>query len=80
MQRPVSLPLLKMACSDCNLRELCLPVDLSNDEMRQLNELTHLKRRFARGDYLYRSGDKFQSLFAIRSGSFKTQVLHEDGR
>lgn len=80
MQRPVSLPRLKTACSDCNLRELCLPVDLSNDEMRQLNELSHLKRRFAHGDYLYRSGDKFQSLFAIRSGSFKTQVLHEDGR
>ena len=74
MQRPVSLPLLKMACSDCDLRELCLPVDLSNDEMRQLNELSHLKRRFAHGGYLYRSGDKFQSLCAIRSGSFKTQV------
>src|SRR4030067_2901357 len=74
MQRPVSLPVLKMACSDCNLRELCLPVDLSNDEMRQLNELSHLKRRFARGDYLYRSGDKFQSLFAIRSGPVMTPV------
>jgi CRP/FNR family transcriptional regulator, anaerobic regulatory protein len=80
MQRPGSPHRLKIACSDCNLRELCLPVNLSNDEIRQLNELSHLKRRFARGDYLYRSGDKFQSLFAIHSGSFKTQVLHEDGR
>lgn len=80
MQRTVSFNQLKIACSNCNLRELCLPVDLSNDEILQLNDLCHQRRRFAHGDYLYRSGDKFQSLFAIRSGSFKTQVLHEDGR
>jgi CRP/FNR family transcriptional regulator len=71
---------LKMACSHCNLRELCLPVGLSASEMQQMDEVSHQKRNYARGDYLYRSGSRFQSLFAIRSGSFKTQVLHEDGR
>ena len=80
MQRPVSSFRLKGACSNCNLRELCLPVDLSIGEMQQMDDISHLKRGYARGDYLYRSGDKFQSLYAIRSGSFKTQVLHEDGR
>ncbi len=39
-----------------------------------------LKRNVLRSDYLYRSGDKFRSLFAIQSGSFKTQILHEDGQ
>lgn len=48
--------------------------------MQKLDDLCHLKRCYARGDYLYRSGDKFQSLYAIHSGSYKTQVLHEDGR
>lgn len=80
MQQAVSPARLKIACSNCNLRELCLPFDLNADEMRQLDDLSHLKRSFARGDYLYRSGDKFQSLYAIHSGSFKTQVLHADGR
>ncbi|BBI98709.1 transcriptional regulator [Ferrigenium kumadai] len=80
VQRPVSPSRLKIACSNCNLRELCLPVGLSEGEMQQLDEISHLKRGYARGDYLYRSGDKFQSLYAIHSGSFKTQVLHEDGR
>jgi len=80
MQRSVSSYNLKAACSNCNLRELCLPVDLSSDEMEQMDDLSRLKRGYARGDYLYRSGDKFQSLYAIHSGSFKTQVLHEDGR
>lgn len=80
MQRSVSPSRLKKACSNCNLRELCLPVNLSVDEMQQVEDLSHLKRGYSRGDYLYRSGDKFQSLYAIHSGSFKTQVLHEDGR
>lgn len=57
-----------------------MPVDLSAGEMQQLEMLSHAKHVYARGDYLYRSGDKLQSLYAIHSGSFKTQVLHEDGR
>ena len=80
VQQSVSSTRLKIACSRCNLRELCLPVDLSAEEMQQMDDISHLKRGYARGDYLYRSGSKFHSLYAIRSGSFKTQVLHEDGR
>jgi len=45
-----------------------------------LDELSHAKHTYARNEYLFRSEDKFKSLFAIHSGSFKTQVLHEDGR
>lgn len=80
MQQRVSAIRPKSACSSCNLRELCLPIDLDADEMRQLDELSHRKRSFERGEYLYRSGDKFESLYAIHSGSFKSQILYEDGR
>lgn len=80
MPLPASVHLPKSACSSCNLAELCLPVNLSSRELRLLDELSTLKRIFSRSDYLYRSGDKFRSLFAIHSGSFKTQILYEDGR
>jgi len=80
VQQPVSNSRIKIACSSCNLQELCLPVILNMDEIRQLDEVSHLKRNYMRGDYLYRSGNKFQSLYAIYRGTFKTQVLHEDGR
>jgi len=80
VQRTVTPSRLRIACSNCNLRELCLPVDLSAGEMQQMERLSHAKHAYARGDYLYRSGDKLQSLYAIHSGSFKTQFLHEDGR
>lgn len=80
MQNAVSQPTLRIACSSCNLRELCLPVDLDNNEMQQLDALTSLKRNFRRGEYLYRSREPFRALYAIRTGFFKTQVLHDDGR
>lgn len=70
----------RIACSSCNLRELCLPIDLEEAEIRRLEALTSLKRTFRRGEYLYRSGENFRALYAIRTGFFKTQVLHEDGR
>jgi CRP/FNR family transcriptional regulator len=77
---PLTASAHKSACSSCNLAELCLPVGLTTQEMQKLDELSMQKRSFLRGDYLYRSGDKFRSLFAINRGSFKTQILHEDGR
>ncbi len=80
MPLPASIPKLNPACSCCNLAELCLPPDLSATEMGKLEELSRAKRSFSRHEYLYRSGDKFRSLYAIRSGSFKTQILHQDGR
>ncbi len=67
-------------CSTCNLAELCLPVGLTDEEMQRLDELNMQKRSYARGDYLYRGGDKFRAVFAINRGAFKTRVLHEDGR
>ena len=57
-----------------------MPINLSGTEMERLDELTCTKHAYQRGDFLYRSGTKFQSLYAIRTGFFKTQVLHEDGR
>jgi CRP/FNR family transcriptional regulator len=80
VQNFVANPSLRIACSSCNLRELCLPVDLDGEEMQRLDALTSLKLNFRRGEYLYRSGEPFRALYAIRTGFFKTQVLHEDGR
>ncbi|MEI7841861.1 MAG: fumarate/nitrate reduction transcriptional regulator Fnr [Gallionellaceae bacterium] len=80
VQKALSNNPTQIACSSCNLREFCLPADFTEDEVLQLDQLSSIKRSYRRGDYLYRSGSKFASLYAIRTGFFKTQVLHEDGR
>ena len=77
---PLKLEPFKVACSSCNLRELCLPVGMSNDQMMRLDSLVTTRRTVGRGDTLFRSGDDFQSLYAVRTGFFKTCVSSEDGR
>ena len=62
------------------MRELCLPVGLNEHEIQVLGDVVSHKRKIHRGGYLHRTGTKFQSLFAIRSGFLKTCVLEQDGR
>lgn len=80
MEMPVRLEPLKAACSACNLRELCLPVGLSQEQVDRLDVLVANRRMIRRGDTLFRTGDRFQSLFAIRTGFFKTCLSTSDGR
>lgn len=77
---PLSIGHLKTACSQCNLRELCLPYGLSDPELDRLDELVGTRRKIKRHNHLYRSGDSFEAIYAIRTGFFKTDVLLEDGR
>lgn len=80
LNQEISLSVIKTACSNCNLRELCLPFGLSLEELERLDDLISTRRRIKRGDHLYRAGEAFDSIYAIRSGFFKTDVLLEDGR
>jgi CRP/FNR family transcriptional regulator len=77
---PITLTSLKAACSQCNLRELCLPYGLSESEISQLDHLVGGRRKVKRGHHLYRAGDAFEAIYAIKMGFFKTDILLEDGR
>lgn len=57
-----------------------MPANLSASEMERFEALSSSKRSYSTGEYVYRTGDRFLSLYAIRGGSIKTRVLHEDGR
>ena len=71
---------IKVACSNCNLRELCMPTGFTADDMKKLDEVVATRRRVKQGDMLFCNGDAFTSLYAIRTGFFKTCVSTEDGR
>jgi CRP/FNR family transcriptional regulator, anaerobic regulatory protein len=78
--RPLDLNHLRVVCSSCSLRELWLPMGLSRDEVDRLDRLVYTRRRLKRGEHLYRAGDGFGSIYAVRSGFFKSSVVLEDGR
>jgi len=67
-------------CSSCNMRELCLPCGLGAAEQQRLGDLVYTRKRVKRGDTLFRAGTAFESLYAVRSGFFKSSVVLEDGR
>ena len=77
---PLNTKQIKVACSNCNLRELCMPMGLNQEEMRKLDELVFARKRVPRGQALYRAGDHFSALYAVRTGVFKTAVSSEEGR
>ncbi|MFZ9666373.1 MAG: fumarate/nitrate reduction transcriptional regulator Fnr, partial [Limnohabitans sp.] len=64
----------------CNLRELCMPVGLSDSDMQRIDDIVATRRKIKRGTPLFRNGERFTSLYAIRTGFFKTCVATEDGR
>lgn len=76
----MNLSALRVACSSCNLREVCLPLGLTLKEVEKLEELVALRRRIRRGDVLYRAGDYFDNLYAVRLGFLKSTVMSSDGR
>jgi CRP/FNR family transcriptional regulator, anaerobic regulatory protein len=84
MQTPLkdnpALEPLKVACASCNLRELCLPVGLTPKDLTRLDGLVARRRSVPRGEALFRNGERFEALYAVRTGFFKTCVGSEDGR
>ncbi len=53
---------------------------LSSNEMDKLDTVISSRRRVKRGASLFTNGEKFTSLYAVRSGFFKTCVTTADGR
>ncbi len=54
------------------MHELCLPAPVSDDELNRLENILSKRTKVERGDSLYRAGDVFTSLYAVKLGHFKT--------
>ena len=49
---------IKVACSSCNLRELCMPVGLNDVQMQRIDEVVATRRKIKRGGTLFRNGEE----------------------
>ena len=56
-----------------------MPSGLEPDETRLLESIASRRIRLHKGETLFRAGEKFTSLYAVRSGSCKTVLPGEDG-
>lgn len=68
----IPLSSVKSSCANCGTHHLCLPLDLDDNEIERLDQMIGQRRKISRHNVLYRMGDSFHNLYAIRSGHFKT--------
>ncbi|RDV24134.1 fumarate/nitrate reduction transcriptional regulator Fnr [Alteromonas aestuariivivens] len=66
-------------CQNCSFSHLCLPVALSKNEVESLDDIVERKKPLQKNDTLVSSGEPFHSLYAVRSGSFKSFVCDKSG-
>ena len=67
-------------CSTCHLRDLCLPCGMTGSDVERLDSLMFSRRKVKAAQTLYREGDPFQFIYAVRSGTFKSSLTLADGR
>lgn len=57
-----------------------MPVGLDANDMKKLDDIVATRKQVKQGQMLFSNGDPFTSLYAIRTGFFKTCISNEDGR
>ena len=75
----IDLAHLRRGCSQCSLRQLCLPAGIDPAELARLDQIVRRRRPLQPGERLFRPGDPLRAIFVARLGAFKTISTTEDG-
>lgn len=67
-------------CRDCRLNSICLPFSLETSDIDELDRIIQRGRPLQKGGHLYRQGDYFAAVYAVRSGTLKAYRMTDDGR
>lgn len=73
------LSLQQAHCTTCSLSSLCLPVSLNMTEIERLDKIIDKSRPLKKGEHLFRQGEPFTSLYALRAGTVKSYSLTSEG-
>jgi CRP/FNR family transcriptional regulator len=78
-RKVISFDTIRVACKNCTLSQLCLPMGMSPEDVDRLDSIVKRSRPLHRGDHLFRSGERFRSLYVVKTGSVKTYTPSEEG-
>ncbi|MFV0277664.1 MAG: fumarate/nitrate reduction transcriptional regulator Fnr [Parahaliea sp.] len=70
----------QVRCQDCRLNSICLPLALEAGDIDHLDRIIQRGRPLQRNTHLYREGEPFNSVYAVRSGAVKTYRTTDKGR
>ena len=68
-----------LKCSQCALGKLCLPLGLDAQDMTALENIIEPSAPFKENQTVYQADQKFERIYAVKSGMFKTVVLDANG-
>ncbi|MCV2884214.1 fumarate/nitrate reduction transcriptional regulator Fnr [Aestuariibacter sp. AA17] len=66
-------------CQNCSFSHLCIPFSLSDSEISVLDDIIRRNKPLQPGQCITEYGKPLTSLFAVRSGSFKSYIMSADG-
>lgn len=80
MDPRVFQPKLQAACSTCSLSQLCLPMGLEQGDMERMDAIVERSHVMHEGEHLFKVGDPFKAIYAVRTGSYKSYTVDSEGR
>ncbi|QCU90506.1 fumarate/nitrate reduction transcriptional regulator Fnr [Thiomicrorhabdus sediminis] len=67
------------SCLSCGLQKVCFPTGLMKTDIDLLDNIVERKSPIKKGQHLYHAGEKFTSIFAVRSGVLKMYAYSDSG-
>jgi CRP/FNR family transcriptional regulator, anaerobic regulatory protein len=67
-------------CTTCAFSDACLTVGYGKPELLALHCLVEHVGPYRTGAHVFRTGDPFRAIYAVRAGTVKTCVVDKDGR
>ena len=67
-------------CSTCVFGRVCLPQQVDKTKLHELHCLVEHIGPFEPGAHVFRVGDRFNAIYAVRSGTIKTCFYDDTGR
>ncbi|HET6434236.1 MAG TPA: helix-turn-helix domain-containing protein [Xanthomonadaceae bacterium] len=67
-------------CSTCAFSQACLSQGMDKASLRDLHVLVEHIGPFHAGEHIFREGDPFEAIAAVRAGTVKTYVVDPEGR
>ena len=61
-RKVISFETIRVACKNCTLATLCLPMGLEPEDVERLDTIVKRNRPLHRGDFLFRCGERLRSL------------------
>ena len=71
---------IPVSCRDCRMSTMCIPLSLRSDELYKLDQVIQRGTPYQARTSIFYCGDKFTSVYAVRSGSVKSYCIDNEGR